>query len=286
MTGKSEPAGLLARLKAAGIVPRRSLGQNFLHDPGVLESLAEAAELSPEDHVFEVGTGPGTLTRHLARRARRVISVEVDKRLAAFARRELGSLDNVEILEDDVLETKSSLHPRVLERLRGLGEFKWVANLPYAIATPLILTFLEADLAWKCSVLTLQVELADKLCAQAGERAYGSSTALLSFWAHAKRLRRIGAGTFWPRPGVDSAVIRLEPRRPVLPAAGYAAYRAWVRVLFRSRRKQLRTLLRHELGPEVASEALACGGWPPTSRPESLQVADFLLLAEKFPLFG
>ncbi|MCZ6794917.1 MAG: 16S rRNA (adenine(1518)-N(6)/adenine(1519)-N(6))-dimethyltransferase RsmA [Planctomycetota bacterium] len=284
MTKERQSAGLIGRLRAAGIVPRRSLGQNFLHDPRLLASLVEEAGVSGEDTVFEVGTGPGTLTGAIADRVGRVLSVEIDSRLVDFARRELSGRQNVEILQGDVLAGKSRLAPAVEERLRALGPVTWIANLPYSIATPVILAFLEAGLAWRRCVLTVQLEVAERLASEPGGRSYGASSALLRFWASARLVRRIGPGTFWPRPRVDSAVVRLDPRQPPEDSRRFAGYRAWVKYLFARRRKQLGGLLRQRLGRPAAERALELGGWGGTRRPESLEVTDFLLLAENFPL--
>jgi 16S rRNA (adenine1518-N6/adenine1519-N6)-dimethyltransferase len=277
--------GLLARLKSAGLQPRKALGQHFLHDPKLLGQMVAAAGIEAGEAVFEVGTGPGTLTREIARVAGRVLTVEVDPALAAFARRELAGFQNVEILEADVLESKSRLSPSVEERLRRLAPFRWVSNLPYAIATPLVVTFLEAGLPWRRGVLTLQAEVAERLAAEPNAPAYGAATVLVAFWATAKVVRRLPAGAFWPPPKVSSAVIVLEPRAPPLAASGYIAYRRWVQCLFRARRKQLKGLLRAQLGPERGAEALRLGGWDPELRPEALSPDDFLVLARNFDLF-
>ena len=130
--------GLLGRLKSAGLAPRKSLGQHFLHDPSILSSLVESAGVGKGSHVLEIGTGPGTLTRELASRSSSVLTVEIDERMGAFAAVELEGFDNVEILQLDALDGKRKLHPLLLERLEGLGEFTWVSNLPYKIATTVI----------------------------------------------------------------------------------------------------------------------------------------------------
>jgi 16S rRNA (adenine1518-N6/adenine1519-N6)-dimethyltransferase len=275
--------GVLSRLRAAGLAPRRSLGQHFLHDPGLLETLVEAADLRPEEAVFEVGTGPGTLTALLARRARRVLTVEIDPRLAEFAGGELRDLDNVEILVGDVLERKSRLRASVAARLRDLGDFRWVSNLPYSIATPLVLAFLEGGFSWRRAVLTLQAEVANRLAALPGTAAYGPSTALLGFWADARRLTSISAGSFWPRPGVESAVLLLDPRAARPDAALWPAYKGWVKLLFGSRRKQLGARLRKAVGEAAAAAFLEGAGWPGERRGESLSREEFLVLASIFP---
>ena len=280
----SSAGGILGRLRARGFRPRKSLGQNFLHDPRLLGALVDAASPSRADTVLEVGTGPGTLTRKLAEHAGHVLSVEVDPRLADFARGELSDLDNVEILVGDALQDKSTLSRELESRLRATGPFLWVSNLPYAVAVPLTVAVLESRLPWKVAVLTLQLEVAEKLCARSGDSRYGAVTALVGFWSEARILRKIAAGSFWPRPKVPSAAVVLRPlERPREPAL-YADYRAWVQTLFRSRRKQLRGLLRARLGSEAAEDALRLGGWHPSARPQELAVDDFQLLAENFPL--
>ena len=283
MTDAARERGVLSRLKAAGIEPRRSLGQNFLHDPQLLAGIVDVAEIEPDEAVFEVGTGPGTLTRPLADRARAVLSVEIDERLADFARAELSELSNVEVWCGDVLKSKSEIEPEVVSRLRELGPFRWVANLPYHVATPLILSFLREQFPWRRAVLTLQAEVAERLVAGPGGAAYGGASILVGFWARGTILRRIGAGTFWPRPKVESAVLSLEPRDPPLPPELFDGVESWVRFLFQSRRKQLQWLLRRRLGAQGAAEALERGRWDPTLRPEDLGLADALMLARYFP---
>lgn len=275
--------GLLRRLRAAGLSPKRSLGQNFLHDPGLLRSLVDAADIGADEAIFEVGTGPGTLTAELARKARCVLSVEIDDRMARFARGELAGLDNVEIVVGDVLESKSRLRESVAERLRALGDFKWVSNLPYAVATPLIIAFLQAGFRWQRAVLTLQTEVAERLAAGPGETGYGAVSPLLWFWATARKLRPISAGSFWPRPRVESAAVRLDPRVAGPDPALWPAYQAWVRRLFQSRRKQVGKLLRPLVGEVGVEEFLRDFGVQGTERPESLPPEAFLLLARKFP---
>ncbi len=284
-------AGLLQRLRQAGLMPRRSQGQHFLHDPSILAGIVAAAELPADAQVFEVGTGPATLTRHLAAAAARVVTVEVDARFAAFARRELRGVDHVEILLHDVLGAAASgIHPEVLARLRELSEsggFHFVANLPYGVATTLLIEFLAQRLRWRRAVLMVQAEVADRLCAtpadpgakSASRRgAYGPATLLVGYWAEVRIVRRIPPGAFWPPPRVDSAVVRLEPRK-TLPQADFGAYRDWVRGLFQGRRKQLGRLLRELLGAEGAARALELGGWDERLRPENLDSDDIARLA-------
>jgi 16S rRNA (adenine1518-N6/adenine1519-N6)-dimethyltransferase len=284
--------GFLRRLRAAGVPPRKSLGQHYLHDPKLLSFLVEAAEIGPRDAVLEIGTGPGALTRHLARAAGRVLTVEVDPRLVAFARRELEPFPHVEILEADALGRGRGLNPVIEAKLRSLGPFRWVSNLPYSIATPLILALLEAELPWERAVVTVQREVAERLTASPGQRAYGPTSLLVAFWAHGRVLRRIRAGSFSPAPKVESAVLSLEPLAQLPDVKLYGPFRAWVRILFGQRRKQLGAVLRHSErhgdldleGKPRAEAILAVLKLDPRSRVEALGLEDFLVLAKEFPL--
>ena len=248
--------------------------------------MVSEAHVGPEDSVFEVGTGPGTLTRQLALRARHVLTVDLDRRLLAFACRELKDFTNVTFLCADALEGKARVAPEVLEALRRLEPFVWVSNLPYGIASTLIVALCESGLRWDRAALTVQAEVAARLAAQPGEPAYGPITALTAFWADARLGRIIPPGAFWPPPRVTSRVIHLERRDPPLgPVIAYAAYRAWVKRLFVFRRKQLGGVLRRTLGEDGAGRAMGLGGWGSSQRPESLGPADFLRLAQEFPVF-
>lgn len=298
--GPAEGKGLLARLRAAGIIPRKGLGQHFLHDPRILSSLAEAAGVEEHSRVLEVGTGPASLTRELASRAERVLSVEIDARMSAFAAAELKIFDNVEILQIDALDGKKNLQPLLYEKLRDFGDFLWVSNLPYGIATTLIIALLESAVSWQKAVLTVQNEVAERICAAPviqgkGRRdrsraqssiGYGPASLLVGYWARSKYLKKIAPGSFWPPPRVDSAVIRLEPRYKVVTGdikKDYVSFSEWVRILFQQRRKQLGGSLRSILGRDKADKALTLSKLDAAVRPENMSLEDFRLLATVFP---
>lgn len=298
--GSGEGRGLLARLREAGVIPRKGLGQHFLHDPRILSSLAEAAGVEGHSTVLEVGTGPASLTRELASRAERVLTVEIDGAMAAFAAAELEIFDNVEILQTDALDGKKNLQPLLYEKLSGLGDFLWVSNLPYGISTTLIIAMLESGVSWQKAVLTVQNEVAERICAAPvvqgqGRRdrsraqssiGYGPASLLVGYWARSEYLKKIAPGSFWPPPKVDSAVIRLEPRYEVVTVEikrDYISFAEWVRILFQRRRKQLGGSLRRILGQDKADKALTLSKLDGTLRPENLSLEDFRLLARLFP---
>jgi 16S rRNA (adenine1518-N6/adenine1519-N6)-dimethyltransferase len=275
--------GVLARLRRAGLRPRKGLGQHFLHDPKILAEIAEAGRLEPGDAVLEVGTGPGTLTRQLAARAGRVLTVEVDREMLEFARGEIGGDPKVRILEMDALDGKGRLNPALRTELEALGPFKLVANLPYAIATPLILEIFAGDLPIRLAAVTVQRELAARLGAPAGSRDYSPATVLLAFWARAEPVRTLPPGAFWPPPAVTSEVLRIVPRAtPLGDRSVYPAYSAWAHRLLGHRRKQVGGLLRGWLGREGAAEALGRLGLDGRERPDRIQPEGFLDLAGTF----
>lgn len=277
---RSSPApNVLARLRAAGLLPKKRFGQHFLLDPRILSGLVGDARLGPGDRAFEVGTGPGVLTRLLAERASEVFTVEVDARILEFARAELADVPNVRFLRADVLARGGRWNPEVEAALRAWGPFAWVSNLPYGIASTAIVAFLESGFDWTRAVLTVQSEVADRLAARPGDSSYGPLTLLVAFWANVRGGRRIRAGAFWPPPKVESRVVILEPRPPPGTREEYAVYREWVRTLFARRRKQLAKLLRDVLGDAAARETIARCGWRPDARPESLDLEDFLALS-------
>ena len=286
LPASEDSSGVLARLRNAGLLPRKALGQHFLHDPKLLAALADESGVGREDQVLEIGTGPGTLTRELARRAARVLTVEVDRRLLDFARTELRAFPNVLFHEGDVLEgRRRCLSSQLTGRLEDFEPFVWVSNLPYNVAATLIVLFLESPLGWTRASLLVQEEVAERIAARPGDDAYGPTSALVAFWGTARAGRKVPAGAFWPPPKVTSRVLRVERGAPLAPPAVYAGYRAWVRRLFSGRRKQVGRILRGILGRE-GEQALEAWGWDPTRRPATLSPREFLRLAQEFPAAG
>ncbi len=281
-TSPSGSAGILRRLKDAGLRPRKSLGQHILHDPAILEAIVAASGVGPNDTVLEIGTGPGTLTRFLCARAGQVISVEVDPRMAAFARAELVGVENLEIIEADVLLGKGTLNPVVFAPLSQFERLHLVANLPYNIATPLLLHVFAELAAVTEAVVLVQRELALRLRAQPGTREYGVPGLLLGFWAEVEFLKEIAPGSFHPPPKVRSRLIRIRRKaEPLAEPALYDPFRRWVRTLFGQRRKQLGGVLARILGRDHVSRVLEAIEVSPSTRIEALSGAAFIGLARR-----
>jgi 16S rRNA (adenine1518-N6/adenine1519-N6)-dimethyltransferase len=278
-------------LQSAGIQPRRPLGQNFLTDPNLLEAVARDAEIEPTDTVLEVGTGTAGLTQHLARLAKHVVTVEIDPGLAALAREQLQDVKNVTLVERDVLARKSKIADEVVETVRSHldgGRLRICANLPYAIATPVVVHLLELD--WPLASMTVMVQLeeAERFLAKPGDPQFNSVSVLVAQLAQAKLLRKIPPAVFFPRPKIASAVIKFDPRNP--RGANdplYAAIKAIARRVFNYRRKSLGTALKSAAKehPELAvvESAFAKAGIDPQRRAEDLQPEEWRSLAEQCP---
>jgi 16S rRNA (adenine1518-N6/adenine1519-N6)-dimethyltransferase len=242
--------GQLRRLLAAErLRPKKALSQNFLTDSAALDAIVEAAELEPGDRVVEVGPGLGVLTRRLLAAGAAVLAVELDPRLAAYLRRELGDVPRFDLIEADAL----SLHPR--DCFPG-ESFKLVANIPYHITSPLLHAFLEGERPPLLSVLLVQAEVAERVAAPPGQMSYLS--VFVQNVAIAEVVGRVPAASFEPAPEVDSAILRLRrrstPQVPVGPERE-PFYRI-VQAGFRQRRKQLHNALGRELPvPRPALEA-------------------------------
>lgn len=191
-----------------GFTFSKALGQNFLIDPMVCPEMAGSAVNSQTDGVLEIGPGIGVLTAELAKRAKRVVSVELDTRLLPVLAETLSEFDNVEIVNDDIL--KIDIQQLISERFSDCENVTVCANLPYYITSPVIMKLLEEKLSVKQIVVMVQSEAADRLCAAVGTRDSGAVTVAVNYYANAERLFDVPRTSFVPSPKVDSAVIKLS----------------------------------------------------------------------------
>ncbi len=272
----ADPRDLKTVLRRHGVRAATSLGQRFLVDRDVLDAIVDAADLSAEDDVLEVGPGPGVLTARLSERARSVSAVEIDERMIAVLRDTLSGHENVTIVRADALEVD-------LFALSERRPTRIVANVPYQITTPLLERFIGDERRPPLIVLLVQEEVARRIVATSSsgkERGYLS--VFVQSFAEARIVRRVPARAFRPAPKVGSAVVAL--RTHALPAFAPLERHAFLRLVsdvFRHRRKQLRGALGHEAGvtPDRAEAALRACGIDPKRRPEELAVAEWVALA-------
>ena len=274
-------------------------GQNFLVDLNLLDLLERSAEIEPDDIVLEVGSGTAALTERLARAAFRVVSAEIDRRLATLARDRLIDAENVTIVEGDVLASKHRLAPAVLAAIDEAeaarqaagrsGRFLLVANLPYCVATPVISNLLLVR-PFASATVTVQREMGERMIAAAGSHAYNALSVWVGAQCRGEIVRILPPSAFWPRPKVDSAIVRLElepERRDRI--ADLQGFHEFVRDIFCHRRKVLRGVLVRLAGGKQQPEAVAkverlyeAFGFERSIRAEEISPDTFVRLHECF----
>ena len=261
----------------AGFPPtRKSLGQHFLTDRRILGRIADALHLTGSETVLEIGPGRGALTDILVERAGRLIAIEYDRALAELLRQRYAKRNNVLIAEADVLEVS-------LGELAA-GPYVLVGNVPYYITTPILFHALVPPRAER-SVYLVQKEVADRLSAAPGTKAYGALTVNVAATAKAETLFTVPAGAFAPPPKVESAVVRITPLpQPLLVPEEERPFRLLVQGAFGMRRKQMRRVLRslYAVDAVVADEVLQGASIAPEARPETLSPAQFALVLRAF----
>ena len=265
-----------------GFTFSKSLGQNFLINPSVCPRIAEMGGADENTGVIEIGTGFGVLTKELAKRARKVVAIELDSRLIPVLQYTLADYDNVKVINEDVL--KVDLPGLIAEEFPGM-EVVVCANLPYYITSPIIMALLEQRLPVKAVTVMVQKEAGDRLCAPMPSRECGAVTAAVRYYSEPKVLFPVSRGSFCPAPNVDSMVIRLDVKDalPLQPEEEKTLFRV-VKAAFGQRRKTLPNTLSAGLGisKAEAAEKLAAAGLKPTARAEELSMEQFCRLAKEF----
>lgn len=273
---------IAALLDEAGVRPRKRFGQHFLVDGNLMRRLAQSAELEPTDLVLEVGCGTGGLTDLIARRVRCVLGVEIDRTLHAILERRFLDTDGVTLILGDVLESKHRLDARVARALaqspgQAHGMVKLVANLPYQVATPLLMNLLVDYPQVRRFCFTVQSEVGERLTAGPNRKAYGPLSIVVQLLSSVQTIARIPPGAFWPAPAVDSVMLRLDVQKaPFGDPAELRRFVALVRSTFEHRRKTLRAALSYVIDDEPLARACRC--FDPKRRPESLRVDEWVAL--------
>lgn len=272
---------ILALLKREGFSFSKKYGQNFITDFALLEDIACDAEVNENDTVVEIGAGAGTLTTALARKAKRVISFEIDRTLEPVLNRTLNEFDNVELIFDDITKWTEE----ELDDLIG-GEYKVVANLPYYITTPLLFTFLERKYAPSSITVMVQKEVAERICATEKKGDYGALSVSVALRGKAEMTRIVNRDKFTPPPNVDSAIVKIVLTGSVECKDEKALF-SLVKKAFMMKRKTLVNNLSagYSVSKTDASELLESLGLAPTVRAEQLSPQQFIelsnLLVEK-----
>lgn len=251
--------------------PKKSLGQNFLYDHSILESIISVSGVGPDDTVVEIGPGHGTLTRLLAGAAKKVIAIELDEDLYNELGESLSFYSNVELVSADVLEYK----------FKELGPFKVVSNIPYYITTPIIFRLLDARKNLRSMTLTIQKEVAERIAASPGKKDFGVLSIGVQFYGEPKIKFIIPKEAFRPVPKVDSAVIQIDildgPRVKVVDEKFF--FRV-VKTAFAQRRKTLSNALKSlDTGKDIRG-SLMLAGIDPVRRAETLCIEEFARLSD------
>ena len=260
---------LRVALDRHAVRPDKSLGQNFVIDPNTIRKIVEIAAVSSHDHVLEIGAGAGSLTLGLAAVAARVVAVEYDRRLLPVLREVLVDAANVDVVEADALHLDFA----------STDASRLVANLPYNIATSVVLRALEeAPQIAELTVLT-QKEVGERLVAQPGSKAYGQTSVMVRYFADAKVAAKVSRNAFFPVPGVDSVVVRMVRRGDAPPGERDRLFRV-IRAGFSQRRKTLRNALVALAGSaDAAEKAIRAAGLEPGTRAEDVDLEGWTSIA-------
>lgn len=258
----------------------RSLGQNFLTDKNIIDKIVEAPEIGPHDLVIEIGPGIGVLTAEAARRAAKVVAVEIDRKLIPILKETLAEFDNIEILNQDILKT--DFH-EILEQNREyngqkIEGVKIIGNLPYYITTPIIMKILEEGVLADSITIMMQKEVADRLKAPPGSRTYGAISAAVAYYCRVDHVANVPKEVFIPQPKVDSAVLKLSLRKEKpLELANEKLFFQCIKAGFGQRRKTLLNSLTGVGGytKGQVESALSEAGIDSKRRAETLGIEEF-----------
>ena len=275
----TSPRRLLLFLEQRGLRPRRGWGQNFLIDGNIARQIVEAAELFPGDAAVEIGPGAGALTAILARRGIPLLALELDRGLAAALEEMLQPFPQVRVLHQDAMKVKWR---ELIEGYFGPGAAPvLIANLPYQISGPLLYNLFKENFPFKKAVLMFQKEVAARLVAAPGSDSYGALSVFCRYYTDAEILFPVSRQVFWPRPQVDSAVVKLQPRPRLLEAGEEELFWQIVQASFRQRRKMLANSLGGVFsgGREELLVILRRAGIEPQARAEELSAEQFAKIA-------
>jgi len=260
----------------------KSLGQNFLINPSVCPRIAEMGGAAPETGVIEIGTGFGVLTHELAKRAKKVVAIELDTRLLPVLDYTLSEHKNIKVINEDIL--KVDLKKLIEDEFEGMDVYV-CANLPYYITSPVIMKLLEEKLPIKAITVMVQKEAATRLCAKLPSRDCGAVTVAVRYYSEPKILFPVSRGSFMPAPNVDSSVIRLDVKENnMLPAEQEEKLFSVVKGAFSQRRKTLlNTLSSHfKISKDEVLNVIKSANLKETARAEELKIEDFIEISRFF----
>lgn len=285
MDSLTSPRVVKSILNRHGFRFTKSLGQNFLIDDNILKKIVGAANINSQDLVLEIGPGIGTLTRELAARARKVATVEIDKRLLSILEETLADFSNVTVIHGDILKINLT---QLVHNLFDDLSFKVVANLPYYITTPIIMGILERGVPFESITVLVQREVAERMVASPGNKDYGALSVAVQYYTVPRVVGKVPASVFIPPPKVDSMIITLEKRsEPSVHVEDRRLFFEIVHAAFAKRRKTLINNLMSAGGElkgwtrQEIEEVLNQCGIDPQRRGETLSFEEFAFIANR-----
>jgi 16S rRNA (adenine1518-N6/adenine1519-N6)-dimethyltransferase len=276
-------------LASAGVSPNKRFGQHFLIDLNLMNMLVDSAHIHSNDVVLEVGCGTGSLTESLVEKAGYVVAVEVDEILAQIARNQLAKAQNVKIVNADVLESKHKINQNVATALNRscnqyTGRLLLIANLPYGVASPVMLNLITGPIVADAMYVTVQKEVVERMAASPGGKEYGTLSILLAATGTVKTIRNLGPSVFWPQPQVDSAIVSfIRSREKIERIRNMGVFRKVVALFMQHRRKMLMSCTKF-----AEDELAKVHGWhlifdecaiDHRKRPENLTADEYLAIA-------
>nr|WP_228480707.1 16S rRNA (adenine(1518)-N(6)/adenine(1519)-N(6))-dimethyltransferase RsmA [Staphylococcus sp. GDX8P54P] len=269
---------------------KKSLGQNFLVDVNIIHKIIDASQIDDHTGVIEVGPGMGSLTEQLAKRAKKVMSFEIDQRLIPVLKETLAPYDNITIINEDIL--KADIAKAVETYLNDCDKIMVVANLPYYITTPILLNLMQQDIPIDGYVVMMQKEVGERLNAQVGTKSYGSLSIVAQYYTETSKVLTVPKSVFMPPPNVDSIVVKLMQREtPLVHVDNEEAFFKLAKAAFAQRRKTINNNYQNffkdgKQHKESILKWLEQTGIDPKRRGETLSIQDFARLYEekkKFP---
>ena len=283
MATLGNPTNTIAILQKYNFNFQKKFGQNFLIDSNILENIIDAADVTKDDCVLEIGPGIGTMTQYLCENAREVVAVEIDKKLIPILTEDtLSAYDNITVINEDILKVDIN---KIVEEKNAGKPIKVVANLPYYITTPIIMGLFESHVPLDSITIMVQKEVADRMQVGPGTKDYGALSLAVQYYAKPEIMLTVPATCFMPRPNVDSAVIKLtRHKNPPVTVSDEKMMFNIIRAAFNQRRKTLVNSLNNAPGLNVTKDkvlhALEAMGLSATIRGEALTLEQFALLTD------
>lgn len=286
MTSAASLSGVKYFMERYNLYPKKRLGQNFLVDRNILSKIADSCDLNPDtDLVVEIGPGMGALTEQLSLRSRRVFAVDIDASLEPLLQEALGSYNNIKILYADIL--KINLEQELMNAFdrHTMLPYKICANIPYNITTPIIFKLLETCPHMQSATIMMQKEVASRMLADPGSKDYGVLTLMLAYYSRIEHIMNVSRNCFYPRPDVDSTVVRITPREQKrVEVKNETVFKNLIRAAFQKRRKTISNSFSDffGIGKEQINNELQHLGISCRKRPENLTIEEFACIANTF----